>query len=431
MMSGMTIQPSSGIDRVRLVPTRVARTLATSAMLAIAGFAFLAAPATAQDRAMIIVNSSRPTLVDAGIALAQTLGNNGMLVDLVDPPVAADVGDLADYTCVWDLRVDYELFPSDESRFQSHVMAGHGLYLAGEHGVFSWRNNDVSLFLSNLGGGPVAISPMAPVGFTPVDIFEATNPLHPITGDCLDPVTEVDYSGIGSGQFTNYGTGTWLTGSPTGGGAAAWDPGSLPMAPDAHVVVGLDINYLSPGLAGTLDFEVLAPTMPTQNRQFVQNIAGYLCGFARPVGAAAPRNHGYWHRYCLGTDTIDPGRNGHGNGPGPSKDTPSLPADLLAKVDATLAPYGVTTCPALDDGSFSEPRIAALRELATLQLNLQSGYLDCKVPIELAPVNDTQGLTVGNALQLMEAALAGTDDGALRDAVWIGEHVNNGEAILR
>lgn len=381
---------------------------------------------------MVIINSFRPGLVDAGIAVSQILSNGGMLVDLKDPFPAEDVGDLADYACVWDLRVDYNLYPVDVTRFGDHLRAGDkGLYLAGEHGVFALRNNDVAAFLSSLGGGPIAISPVPPSGSLPLDFLEPANPMHPITGDCLDPVTEVDYSGIGSGQFVNFGTGTWLTGSPAGGGAAVWDPGTLPLAPDSRVVVALDINFMSPGTAGTLDYMVTMPTMPTQNRRFVENMAAYLCGWSRPAGLADPRNHGYWHRYCLGTDTIDPGRNGAGQGPGPSRDAASLPANLLAKVDAAMASHGVSACAALDDGPFSEPRVAALRELATLHFNLESGYLDCRVMIELHPVNDSPNLTVGDAVMLMEAALAGTDDAALRDAAWIGEHVNNGEAILR
>jgi hypothetical protein len=429
----MSIQSLLGTDRVRLVPSRLARTRTFIALLALglAGSALVPPRAVAQDRAMIVIHSFRPTLVDASIALGQTLSANGMVVDLRDPFFGDDVGDLADYTCVWDLRVDDALQAIDEARFQDHLLAGRGLYLSGEHGSFSFRNNSVAAFLSSNGGGPIAMSPIPPPGLTPVDNLEPTNPAHPITGDCLNPVTEVDYSGIGSGSFTNFGTGTWLSGSPVSGGAAAFDPGSLASVPDAHVVVGLDVNYLSAGFAGTLDFQVLNPLIPTQNRQFVQNIAAYLCGFARPEGAKDPRNHGYWHRYCLGSDTIDPGRNGGGRGPGPSRDAASLPANLLVATDAIMAAHGVTTCAALDDGPFSEPRVAALRELATLHLNLQSGYLDCSALVELHPVNDTPGLRVGDALALMEAALAGTDDDALRDAAWIGEHVNNGEAILR
>src|SRR5436190_6702229 len=152
MMRPMSTQSLTGTDRVRLVPTRLARTLVTSAMLAVAGFSLSAVPASAQT-AKVIINSFRPGLIDAGIAVSQILSNEGLAVDLVDAPYPSfgyDVGDLADYTCVWDLRVDEELQPIDESRFSDYMIGGGGLYLAGEHGVFSWRNNDVSALLSSL-----------------------------------------------------------------------------------------------------------------------------------------------------------------------------------------------------------------------------------------------------------------------------------------
>src|SRR5204862_3544853 len=100
-------------------------------------------------------------------------------------------------------------------------------------------------------------------------------------------------------------------------------------------------------------------------------------GIARPIGVVDPRNHGYWHRYCLGTDTIDPGRNGGGNGPGESHDTATLPANLLAMTDADLAPYGIATCAALDEGPFSDARQAALRASATIRPTINAGYLSC------------------------------------------------------
>lgn len=416
---------------VRVAAVRLAGSIAAAATIALAGLMATATTVPAQGRALVVYNSFRTTLVEDAATIEGILTGHGMAVDLRDPFAAEDLGDLSDYQCVWDLRVDYELFPVDDMRFTDYLVGGGGLYLAGEHGVFAWRNDDVAALIDSLGGGPVSVFPIAPSGTTPVDILQPTNPDHPITGGCLDPIGLVDFSGIGCGMFSSLGTGTWLTGSPIGGASAAWDPGSLALAPDAHLVVGLDVNYMSPGDAGTLYFRVLNRSIPTENYQFIDNMAGYLCGFEPPPGNEDPRTHGYWHRFCLGTDTIDPGRNGRGNGPGPSRDSGSLPPGLLGGVDASLAPYGVRTCAALDDGSFSEPRIAALREYATLQLNIQAGYLDCNVPIELRPVVDTDGLTVGDAVQLMKDALALGTDEALRDAIWIGEHVNNGEAILR
>ena len=83
-----------------------------------------------------------------------------------------------------------------------------------------------------------------------------------------------------------------------------------------------------------------------------------------------PRNHGFWHRYCLGTDTIDPGRRGKGEGPGSQIPAASaFPPDLTDRVDAQMARYGVEGCQALDEGSFSDKKNAALREMAVMHFN--------------------------------------------------------------
>jgi hypothetical protein len=156
--------------------------------------------------------------------------------------------------------------------------------------------------------------------------------------------------------------------------------------------------------------------------------AGPTCGV--PEGCS-PRNHGYWHRYCLGTGLVDPGRNGQGNGPGVHPHHADFPAGLPALVDGKLVAHGILGCQALDEGPFSDKRLAALRELATLHFNLGVGFLNLACEIELHPVENAEGLIVGDALAFMEARIALGDDDSLKEARWIGEHVNNGEALIR
>jgi hypothetical protein len=144
-----------------------------------------------------------------------------------------------------------------------------------------------------------------------------------------------------------------------------------------------------------------------------------------------PHGHGYWHRYCLGADVIDPGRHGDGNGPGPQGRHADLPAGLLAAADAAMAPHGLTACQALDEGPLSDPLLAALRELATIHLNLAAGLLTRTCPVELHPVDDSEDLVVANAIALMEERIADGSVEALHEARWIGEHVVNREALVR
>ncbi len=385
-------------------------------------------PAQAQGRALVMSETLRPELVATADTITQMLLAHGIATDVTLPLPGMDPGDLAAYTCVFDLRVDYPLDPVIAGRVGDHVRRGRGAYLAGEHAVFAPRNDSLTNLIASLGGGSPLVSTVVG-GFTmPRDIIEPTNPAHPLSTDC-SAVDEVDYDGINNGQFIALGNGTWITGNPLSAGMAAWDPGTLAAAPGGRVVVALDINWLATGAAGTLDFQVTNPTVPTQNRAMAENMVQYLCVPDVACSGCEPRNHGYWHRACLGWGLIDPGRNGRGRGPTQVQD--GLDPLIAAAADAALAAHGTLACPALDEGPMSDPRVAALRELATLQLNLKGKKLSTACPIELAPVLDATGLTVRDAVAEIQRLLALGDRDSLRDAAWIGAHVNNGEALLR
>jgi hypothetical protein len=386
--------------------------------------------AAAQGRALILNEDIRPELTEAATELTAIMAAQGVAADVVLLP-SGDPGDMAAYQCVFDLRVDFALDPVVEGRLADHAMRGGGIYLAGEHAAFAFRNDTLAAFLSSLGGGVIQASPVGVPGLGPMDIIEPTNPAHPLSSDCNE-ITEIDYDGILNGQWIAFGNGTWISGDPLVGACTiAFDEGTLTAAPDARAVATLDINYLATGPAGTLDFRIDDRNVRTQNRPYVENLVQYLCVPAASCGGCTPRDHGYWHRACLGTDTIDPGRNGHGNGPPPIADFANFPPYLLARVNAAMAPYGLTGCQALDEGSFSDPRLAALRELATLQFNKAAGWLASTCPVELHPVVDDEGLTVRDAIRLIQERLADGSDEALREARWIGEHVANGEALIR
>ena len=96
-----------------------------------------------------------------------------------------------------------------------------------------------------------------------------------------------------------------------------------------------------------------------------------------------------------------------------------------------MASHGLTACQALDEGPFSDPRLAALRELATMELNMAAGLLKSSCPVELRPVVDDDGLTVADAVSHVLMRLSDGSPEALREARWIGEHVVNGEALVR
>ena len=391
-----------------------------------------ASMAGAQTRALILSEDFRTELPEAVNTLTGIMAADGIAPEIRLPFPGEELGDLEPYQCVFDLRVDYAMDPVIENRLLEHVRRGKGLYMAGEHAVFAFRNDSVAAVINTLGGGPVGVSPVSGSFLTPRDILEPMNPDHPLSTDC-NAVSEVDYDGIDNGQFIATGLGTWVSGTPFSSGMASWNDGALTTAPvDARVVVALDINWLAFGPSGTIDFRVEDRTIPTENRPLAENLVQYLCQPEVSCGGTCePRTHGFWHRACLGWDAIDPGRHGGGNGPGPSPQTEDFDPSLDAAVDGVMAAYGAGGCESLDDGPFSDERLAALRELATLQFNLKGKILTLSCPVELEPVMSGADLDVGDALAEMQRLLGLGDDDSAKDARWIGEHVNNGEALIR
>lgn len=86
----------------------------------------------------------------------------------------------------------------------------------------------------------------------------------------------------------------------------------------------------------------------------------------------APLSQGYWHRQCLGTGEIDPGRNGRG----PTSPTePDFVSDDEPCADRTLENqgiYGVTTCEGMDASPPSDPCERAIKQLTGVILNVCS-----------------------------------------------------------
>jgi hypothetical protein len=404
---------------------RLASSVSPSTRRALA-LALLAAsgPAAASPTALVLSETTRPEVPEAATALADVMAGRGVAVELRTPPVGADPGDLDGYDCVFDLRVDFALRPVDDARYRAYLVAGGALYLAGEHAV-GFRNDVIGTFLEELGGGAVRPSSVVTGDLDPVDVVEPTNAAHPLARDPND-VAEVDYDGAANGQLVALGTGTWLTGAPDSAGAAIWDVGTLASAPLGRVIVVMDVDWLRP--AATLDRRIDDPAVPTRNRAFAENVVVALCG-AGETGTCRPRPRAFWHRHCLGADRVSPGRRGRGIGPPPLPRARDLEPTLLDEADARLAPYGVTACQVLVAERPSDPRVAALRELAALRLNLLSGTLSPTCPVELRPILDGTDLTVADALREIEARLADGSDEACRQARWIGEHVNVGEAL--
>ena len=412
------------------------RALCLSAVLLLSA----AAPAGAEDALVLTMTGFSADTELAAEEIVAMLEAAGYTAELREPAPMDPLADIDTFSCVFDVRPELAFLPPDWFQPLSFVTAlanGTNVLFVGEHLAFAQRNESIREVLEFLDAGPLAFddTPLPPLSL-PGDWVQPTNPSHELASGC-HPITELVYDGIDHGRFVELGTGTWVSGAPDLAGTVAWDHGDIPFALDARALVILDINAVSP--ISTLDFFTLpVPGVePTQNRPFLENAIAWLCGSpgapdVNPcVQVCEPRNHGFWHRWCLGQDAIDPGRFGLGLGPGPSPQHEEIPGDTMAKADAAMAPHGLTACEALDAGPFADERLAALRELATIHLNVSAGWLSLGCPVELHPVVDDEAdLTVGDAIRLMEERLAEDTRRALREARWIGEHVVNREALL-
>jgi hypothetical protein len=138
-----------------------------------------------------------------------------------------------------------------------------------------------------------------------------------------------------------------------------------------------------------------------------------------------PRGQGYWHRQCLGTGEIRPGRNGRG----PSAPTEAnFVAQLEPCADARLEDlgfYGTTTCEGMDAVPPSDPCEKALKHLTATVLNVCSGRLADVCPADLATAGCAAS-TVGDALTEIAAMI---QTGNCGQAASCAEVINEGTAV--
>jgi len=160
-------------------------------------------------------------------------------------------------------------------------------------------------------------------------------------------------------------------------GLGGLDEASARMGPNTvtvQVVAGVIVTFRPVGdsaLTVTSSPRSTAPASVLLNGDPLVLLPGHSLTLAR----GEPRSQGYWHRQCLGTGEIRPGRNGRG----PSFPTePGFVSDLEPCGDARLESlgfYGTTTCEGLDAVPPSDPCERALKQLTALILNVCSERL--------------------------------------------------------
>jgi hypothetical protein len=170
---------------------------------------------------------------------------------------------LTDYSAfdqVWDLRYSSDLTAAERSAFAGFLAVGGQMYLTGENGAFdSNRNNDINVFLNEIGAGAVGLA-------SNTSNFE--NQTITSAGQLVnDPNVFNSVSTYFARRVVAPGTGFLVSESPANPGTGSlvgWDFGDLPNHPNARMLIGYDIELFDNGVAWT------------------ENISSYLGGNSIP-----------------------------------------------------------------------------------------------------------------------------------------------------
>lgn len=200
---------------------------ASSVVITLAG---LLGATTAQAGNVLIVNGASTTSFPSTTTpitstLQSQLTSRGNTVTVSDGVATS----LSGYDQVWDLRFSNTspLSASDQSQYLSFMQGGGNLFVMGENGGFSTRNNSVLAFISEAGGGSITLR-----GVRSLDAQTFSTNGGIITYDWADVANSA-------------GTGKFMTTLPDGAGSAiAWETGDLTNAGSGALAVVFDVNFM-------------------------------------------------------------------------------------------------------------------------------------------------------------------------------------------
>ncbi|OYX62053.1 MAG: hypothetical protein B7Y88_14755 [Sphingomonadales bacterium 32-64-17] len=241
------------LKNLKYVAPRVAALLLASAS---------ASTVAAQD-AIIVRDSLSNDEASAAEGLQARLEAAGYNVTLMSD-LSTISGNLSGIAQVWDVRVYSALPTGDASEYLAYLNDAGGLFLLGEHSGFSTRNNSLSAFIAEAGGGDVAVSSSSVTEQYVTDIFNGSGLI------AADAATSfyVPYAGT----FTSPGTGTFITTTEANGAGlgtgVAFGAGSLANAPTGRLLSYLDVNTFQ------ADFYDATPAL----RSLVDRMIGFVAG---------------------------------------------------------------------------------------------------------------------------------------------------------
>ena len=153
---------------------------------------------------------------------------------------------IANYAHIWDVGYDTLITSSVSIRYKTYLSSSGAMFLLGENGSFIARDNSLSSFITETGGGNITVT-------TPTDNLPST------VAQEFRLVNSNDTIQFNApGRFSGIGSGTVLVNNVDIQGAV-WKTGSLLNYPTAAITSVLDINFLV--------------NQSTQNTDFIDNLS--------------------------------------------------------------------------------------------------------------------------------------------------------------
>jgi hypothetical protein len=179
-------------------------------------------------------NDVSPASGAATLSARETiLGANVTVITSYSAFLALSDSAVALYSHIWDIGYDTLIPAAVEDKYSRYLTSGGAIFFLGENGNFVIRDNDITNFITNMGGGSIAIGSdiMAVEIATIAPEFRLSNQTPTVTLNA-------------PGRFSTIGTGTAIASSSSGDHAAVWKTGSLSNQLSGAIVSVLDVNFI-------------------------------------------------------------------------------------------------------------------------------------------------------------------------------------------
>ena len=222
------VDPETGIDRTTLEPyVKIPlKPVEKAAKIGLSPLKIL--PAWADQIFIMNSNYSSNANVTNVTSKAEAAGHTVTSADSYP-------SDVSSYNQIWDMRYPDALSSSEITKLKTVLENGGTVYLTGEHSGLAERNNSITSFIQDVGGGSAAVGSGGSIYTQFVEsAFRTPN-----------NITQVRLGG--GGWFSNLGNGTAITKNSSGTepATAVWYDSDLSASYPGKIIVVLDVNIFS------------------------------------------------------------------------------------------------------------------------------------------------------------------------------------------